>query len=241
MSAAIRRGMRAPLIVIAALATHAHAQAPGEAAAPPSGPPGTTTPVTPATPAMPAEYAEPSLTELDVETLAVPCRGLAKEANSKARVRALGARVSLASCLADAAMSGLQLIDGEESVLALEEALAPSRGLLDEVLALAPVRDAETRLVAQRAIATLYAGAASRMLQTVPPPVDGSDASQALRDIRLANVETMITPWRDVELKAHAEIVKLAAEHPRLARDRAYVKTIAASRARVGQPIATRP
>lgn len=224
--------------MIAALVTHAHAQAPGETTAPSSsGPPG----APPAgAPAMPAEYAEPALTELDVEALAVPCRALAEVANSKARVRALGARVSLASCLADAAMTGLQLVDGEESVLAIEEALAPSRALLDEVLEHA-ARDAETRMVAQRAIAMLYAGAASRMLQTVPPPVDGSDASQALRDIRLANVETMIAPWRTVELRAHAEIVKLADAYPRLARDRAYVKTIAASRARFGPSVATRP
>jgi hypothetical protein len=170
-----------------------------------------------------------ALDDVDADALPETCRALADEANAKALVRALDARITLASCLADEATRGLDLIDGEESVLALDDAIAPSRALLDEVIE----RGAPgLQLQAQRAIAGLYAGVASRMLQTVPRPAGHTDEAQVLRDVRLANVETMIAPWREAETQAYAAIVKLAAAYPRLARDRAYAATIATSRAR---------
>lgn len=229
--------MRATLAsVLVLLATPVFAQAPG-ATSPvsqaPGAAPGETAPTTMAAPEQPSEYGAPALATLDVEAMPVQCRTLGKEANTKARTRALTARLSLANCLADASVEGLSLIDGQESVLLLDEAIAASRALLDEVIEHA---EPENQLMAQRQLTMLYAGIASRMLQTVPPPVDKSPASQALRDVRLANVETMITPWREAEASAHAAIVKLAAAYPRLAKDRVYAQAIATSRARTGTP-----
>ncbi|MDX2094066.1 MAG: hypothetical protein SFX73_39915 [Kofleriaceae bacterium] len=226
--------------VLVLLAAPASAQAPGASdpvsQAPGAGPPGATAPTTPPTtsaPEEPSEYGAPTLAQLDVETMPAQCRTLGKEANAKARTRALTARLSLATCLADAAIEGLSLIDGQESVLLLEEAIAPSRALLDEVIANA---EPENQLMAQRQLTVMYAGIASRMLQTVPAPVDKSEAAQALRDIRLQNVETMLGPWREAEGSAHAAIVKLAAAYPRLAKDKMYAQTIATSRAKTGAP-----
>jgi hypothetical protein len=237
-SAAIHPGMRVTLAsVLVLLAVPAFAQAPGAsgpvsqapgASGAPGAAPGATVPIEPA---EPVEPGAPALATLDVDAMPAQCRTLGKEANAKARTRALTARLSLATCLADASMEGLSLIDGQESVLLLDEAIAPSRALLDEVIQLA---EPEHQLMAQRQLAMLYAGIASRMLQTVPAPVDTSDASQALRDIRLKNIETMIEPWREAETSAHAAIVKLAAAYPRLVKDRVYAQAIATSRARLG-------
>ena len=51
----------------------------------------------------------------------------------------------------------------------------------------------------------------------------------------------MLAPWHEHELSAHVAIVKLAADYPRLARDRAYAEAIKTSRARILDPVATRP
>lgn len=190
------------------------------------------TPPAPVHAQAPIETA-PALDEIDADTLPDACRAFVPEANAKAPVRAFGARVTLASCLADEAMRGLDLIDGEESVIAIDEALGPSCVLLEQVIDRgAP----EQQLQAQRTLAGLYAGAASRLLQTVPRAADTTETAQALHNIRVANIETMIAPWREAEADAHAAIVKLAADNPRLARDRAYATTIATSRARASRP-----
>ncbi|MDB4962927.1 MAG: hypothetical protein JWP01_2926 [Myxococcales bacterium] len=179
------------------------------------------------------------LIAITVAELPELCRDSGKRALNPNLVQALPARISLANCVSDAKINALQLIDGNESIVAIEEAIAPSIELLDDVAAQS---DAASKVMALHAKAQLYSNATSRMLKTVPATNQSTQESQALRDARRAILEAMMAPWREKQLEAHQAVVDVAKLNPQLAKNPVAQAAIADSRQRVAQAgsVATR-
>ena len=190
-------------------------------------------PVVQAPPAMP-------LSPIVVEDTPERCRSIAKRANVPSVAQGLSARIALAGCLADAAMQPLSLIDGEESMLAIDEAVKPGFEMLDLVV---DKGDAATKIMALRAKADLYTQMSAKMLNTVPPPANTSAEAAALRETRRQIVGQMVQPWRDRQREAHQAIVGLNRAHPELIKNpvvQAAVRDSQRQLAQLGQPVAVR-
>src|SRR5690606_28143660 len=120
----------------------------------------------------------------------------------------------------------------EQSVQDIDAASAQSVALLDEVT---QVGDAATRILALRVKGDLYASFATRMLATVPAPVDASEAAARLRETRLALLVPHVTPWQQQARAAYQELDRLARANPALAKNRAVLAAVRASRTKLAQ------
>jgi hypothetical protein len=181
-----------------------------------------------------------TLTPIVVEDTPERCRAIAKRANVPSVAQGLSARIALAGCLADAAMQPLSLIDGEESVLAIEEAVKPGFELLDLVV---DKGDASMKIMALRAKADLYTTMSAKMMNTVPPPSNTSAEAAGLRETRRQIVDGMVQPWRDRQREAHQQIVGLNRAHPELNKNPVVQTAVRDSErqlAQLGQPVASR-
>lgn len=118
---------------------------------------------------------------LVVSSLPTRCRALTVVPPS-ARISApeLAAHVSVASCMAEEAMSGLALWPDAASIAALDAAAAPSLAMLDDVI---EYGDARWMLVAEEAKADLLFGMIVRMRVVTDDPGD----REAL--------DAMLAPW----------------------------------------------
>jgi hypothetical protein len=154
-----------------------------------------------------------NLAPIDLEKTPKECHPIAKQAAAPALAVALAARISLASCLADVALAPLHLLDCEVSKLDVEAAAAPSFALLDETIAATP--DLATQIIAEHAKAELYGNMLARMEATIPPS-DGTDASNALRNIRKGLLEAVLAPWREAKSISHDRVLALVKKDPKL-------------------------
>lgn len=179
----------------------------------------------------------PQLATIVIEDLPERCKLLAKRASVPSLAQQLTGRIALATCLADARQSSLELIDGQESVLALEAASEQAFAMLDNVV---DVGDASVKIIALRAKADLYSALVTKMLMTVPPRADASAESQALQDTRRQIVEGMVQPWRDRGRELHQTIVELGRTHPELAKNPVAQTAIRDSERQLAVPVATR-
>lgn len=195
------------------------------------------TPARPA-PAQPAAAPAPApapaparspLAPIDLAAVPETCHALAKQAGAARLPIALQARMSLASCIAEAKLATLQLVDAHESVLAVDDATAHSVALYDEVIAHG---DPVTKIVAHQAKADLYTNMAVRMLATVPPPTAG-DASAALHATRKQILEGQLAPWRDRAFDAAEHILLLAKANPKLDKNPVVQAAVRTSRERL--------
>jgi hypothetical protein len=194
--------------------------------------PGEPTPAWAPKPQTPAVNLAP----LILEEIPERCRTIAKQASHPALTQALAARISLASCLADAGTTGLMLVDAEESVIALDDGVKRSIELLDEVMA---AGDRTQELIAAHTKGELYTTLRVRMLSTLPAS-DGTAASQALRDARRAILEAQLEPWREKARIAFERVVTLAKAQPKLL-DNPVIKTaVRASEQRLAPQVATK-
>jgi len=144
------------------------------------------------------------------------CKPLAKRASVPSIAQQLSARIALAGCIADARMEPLSLIDGQESVLAIEEAVQPGFAMLDGVI---DAGDASVKVMALRAKADLYSQMCMRMMNTVPAPANTTPEAASLRETRRQIVDGMVVPWRERTREAHQAIVDLGKKHPELVRN----------------------
>jgi hypothetical protein len=208
--------------------------APAPADAPVAAPsPDPTQPPAAATPAAPPVAAAPtSLSTIVVEELPVACRDLGKLATSPRPAQALSARISLSSCLVEQKMKELVLCDCEQSVNELNAAAAPSLALLDEVFALG---DPANKILARQAQGDLLGSFATRMLATVPAPIDSSQSAIALRETRLGLITPLVNPWFVRAQSAYAELDKIARANPQLAKNPAVLMAVRSSRAKLAQ------
>lgn len=170
----------------------------------------------PTPPASNAPPSPPQLITIDLDETPPPCQPLARQALAPNAALALPARISLASCLADAALAPLALLDCEASKLEVEDATARSFELLADVIEHAT--DDTTKVIAEHTRAELYTTMTRRMVATVPPP-DGSDASTSLHDIRQQLLESLLASWRDKASEAHAHVLAIVKRDPRLAKN----------------------
>jgi len=188
-------------------------------------------------PAPPAAQPAVNLTPINLTETPERCHPIAKRAAAVNLVQALSARISLASCIADARFSALVLIDGQDSITAMDEAAAPSLAMLDEVAA---ASDPVTQVMATHAKAQLLQTMMNRMTQTVSSSADARPEAQALRETRRAIMQELLAPWRERTLAIHAEIDELARTHPTLVRNPVALAAIKDSRERLSRPIAAR-
>lgn len=180
---------------------------------------------------------KPQLATIVIEDLPERCKLLAKRTAVPTLAQQLSARIALASCLGDARTQPLQLIDGQESVIALEQASEQAFAILDNVI---DVGDAAVKIMALRAKADLYTALSAKMAATVPSPADSSPEAAALRDTRRQIVEGMVQPWRERGRELHEAIVELGRTHPELARNPVAQTAIRDSERALAVPVATR-
>jgi hypothetical protein len=213
-------------------------QAPGETPAGPP-PPGTSTTTTTTTTTQAPGQTPPSkpvLSAIDVDSQPEACRDLAKLANSTSKPRALSARISLASCLVDEQTKTIVLCDCAQSVIDIDAAIAPSLALLDEVAALG---DPVNQILARHAQGEILSSFATRMLATVPPPLNSSEEAIALHDTRLAMLQPLLVPWQERAQVAYTDVDNLARKNPKLAKNPAVAAAVRGSRAKLA-PVAKR-
>lgn len=186
---------------------------------------------TPTLPPKPAPKPT-SMSTLVLEELPPACRDLGKAASSIRPTQALSARISLSSCLVEQKIKELVLCDCEQSVIELDTAAAQSLGLLDEVIALG---DATQKILALQAQGDLLQSFATRILATVPAPVDGTPAAIALRETRLELITPLVNPWITRAQSAYTEVDRLAKANPQLAKNKAVLMAVRSSRAKLAQ------
>ena len=181
----------------------------------------------------------PALPKLTIAAEDIPdeCADLAKLADSPSKNQALSARISLAACLVDEKSRPLVLCDCEQSVNEINAILDPSLALLDDVVA---AGEPAMQVLARYTQGGLLAGFAQRMLSTVPPPVDTSEASLALRDTRVTMLAPLIQPWLMRAQGAFTQVDKLARENPTLGKNPAVVAAVRTSRDKLSQGVANR-
>jgi hypothetical protein len=181
---------------------------------------------------VPVATAPTSLSTIVVEDLPAACKDLGKLASSVRPAQALSARISLSSCLIEQKMRDLVLCDCEQSVNEINTAAAPSLALLDEVFALG---DPANKILARQAQGDLLQSFATRMLATVPPPMDSSQSAIALRETRLGLLTPLVNPWFVRAQSAYAELDKIARANPQLAKNPAVLMAVRSSRAKLAQ------
>jgi hypothetical protein len=181
---------------------------------------------------VPVATAPTSLSTIVVEDLPAACKDLGKLASSVRPAQALSARISLSSCLIEQKMRDLVLCDCEQSVNEINTAAAPSLALLDEVFALG---DPANKILARQAQGDLLQSFATRMLATVPPPMDSSQSAITLRETRLGLLTPLVNPWFVRAQSAYAELDKIARANPQLAKNPAVLMAVRSSRAKLAQ------
>jgi hypothetical protein len=194
------------------------------------------TPAAPA-PARAPRPATPStnLPPIDLTLIAEKCKPIAKQAGVANLGQALTARISLASCLAEANTAKLELLDCAESVRELETAVTPSFELLDGVIA---AGDPAQAILAEHAKGELYTSLAVRMLATIPP-ASADQASVALRETRKEVLDAYLEPFRTKALASFERVIELAKANPKLGKHQRVQAALKASRQHVAQKVAT--
>lgn len=211
--------------------------APGDApppAAPSAQPRATTPPPVAAKPATPAV----NLTPINLTETPERCHAIAKRAAGANLLQALSARISLASCIADAKFSELQLIDGQDSITMMDEAALPSFAMLDEVVAAAT--DPVTKVMATHAKAQLLQGMINRMTQTVTSAAAATPEAQALRETRRAIMQELLTPWRNRTRELYAAVDEIAKANPTIVKNPVAVAAIRDSREQLQRAVAVK-
>ncbi len=208
--------------------------APLALAAPGAAPP--PAPTAPAARPAPAAATSPAvnLTPINLTETPERCHPIARRAAAVNLVQALSARISLAGCIADAKFSELTLIDGSDSVAALDESVVPSLAMLDEVVVAAA--DPVTQVMATHAKVAVYQNMTNRMVQTVTS-TDASPDGQALKEMRRQIVQGLLVPWREKRMELYAMIDELAKANPKIIRNPVALAAIRDSR----EQLATRP
>ena len=149
----------------------------------------------------------------------------------------MAARIAAATCIADANLRPLELLDTHASMLEVAAAIAPSLALLDDVIA----RGSElARLLAHHAKAIVVQQATTRMLASVPPAAQPTVEAARLRDSRRALVEVMIEPWRAQIVDEARAANALAKAHPALASNASAALALRDTKRMAPDPIAAR-
>ena len=147
---------------------------------------------------------------LDPELIPLQCRAVVSGTR-------MGARISLASCIAEEALDKLQLDVSTTSVTAMGRAVDYPMQLLGSVVAVgSPVE----RVQALRAESDLYRGMISRIRRTTEYLTWHTTGAQLARaKAQHRAVEIAIAPWLQAATAADGMIAQIARAHPEVARD----------------------
>jgi hypothetical protein len=217
------------LFAPAAFAAPRDARPPAAPAAQPSATPAAPVEAKPATPAV--NLAPINLTETPER-----CHPIAKRAAGANLLQALSARISLASCIADAKFSDLKLIDGQASITEMDEVALPSFAMLDEVVAAAT--DPVTKVMATHAKAQLLHVMINRMTQTVTTSAATTPEAHALRETRRQIMQELLVPWRDRTREVYLAVDEIAKANPTIVKNPVAVAAIRDSREQLQRTVA---
>jgi hypothetical protein len=218
------------LFAPAAFAAPGHAPPPSRPAAQPTATSPAPDAAKPATPAV-------NLTPINLTETPERCHSIAKRAAGANLLQVLSARISLASCIADAKFSEMQLIDGQDSITAMDEVALPSFAMLDEVVAAAT--DPVTKVMATHAKAQLLHVMINRMTQTVTSSVAATPDAQALRETRRQIMQELLTPWRDRTREVYLQVDEIAKANPTIVKNPVAVAAIRDSREQLQRSVAS--
>lgn len=127
---------------------------------------------------------------------------------------AIDARISIANCTAEEALSRLTIRPDNASVQEMNRAVAPSLAMLDDVIAHAPP---DRQLIAQDAKRDLFQGLIVR-----------TRSSLHHADITAQNrLDPLVTPWQDEAHQAQMAMRELVRTHPQLAQGDQVVAPLA--------------
>ena len=79
----------------------------------------------------------------------------------------------------------------------------------------------------------LLASFATRILATVPQPIDANESSIALRDTRLSLIQPLVVPWQQRARTAYQQLDTIARANPQLAKNPAVVAAVRSSRTKL--------
>ena len=209
--------------------------APGDA--PPPAAPAAHQPAPPRAPVA-AKQATPAINLTPINLTETPerCHPIARRAGGANLLQSLSARISLASCIADAKFSELALIDGQASITEMDEVAAPSFAMLDEVVAAAA--DPVTKVMATHAKALLRNVMINRMTQTVTTSAVTTSEAHALRESRRAIMQELLAPWRDRNREVYLAVDEIAKANPTIVKNPVAVAAIRDSREQLQRSVA---
>lgn len=210
--------------------------APGDAARPPAPAAQAVAAPSAAAAVKPATTPAVNLTPINLTETPERCHPIAKRAGGANLLQVLSARISLASCIADAKFSELKLIDGQDSITEMDAVALPSFAMLDEVVAAAT--DPVTKVMATHAKAQLLIAMTNRMIQTVTSTVAATQEAQALRESRRALMQELLTPWRDRTRDVYMAVDEIAKAHPTVVKNPVAVAAIRDSREQLQRAVA---
>lgn len=177
-----------------------------------------------------------NLTPINLTETPERCHPIAKRAGGANLLQSLSARISLASCMADAKFSELKLIDGQASITEMDEVALPSFAMLDEVVAGAT--DPVTKIMATHAKAQLLLVMINRMTQTVTMSATTTQEAHALRESRRAIMQELLTPWRARTRDVYVAVDELAKANPTVVKNPVAVAAIRDSRDQLQRTVA---
>ena len=227
----------AALISLSLFAPFAFA-APGDG--PPAAPAGQPTATSTSRAPVARKQATPAvnLTPINLTETPERCHPIAQRAGGANLLQALSARISLASCIADASFSELELIDGAASMAEMDAVAVPSFAMLDEVVAAAT--DPVTKVMATHTKAQLLTVMINRMTQTVSATAATTPQAHALHESRRALMQELLTPWRDRTRAVYMVVDDLAKATPSIMKNPVAVAAIRDSREHLRRTVAAR-
>jgi hypothetical protein len=179
-------------------------------------------------------------TSATADPLDARCRTLGQSpSNARTEAPKHEAMMSLASCLAGAAMDGADVYPTHDSVVALDRAVQPAMQLLDLVIAHG---DLEHRMLAEHTKGQLYAAMAVRVRSALPL-FHGLRTEEALAAYlaRVHRADALVRPWLELAADSFLDVSRLARHDPQLLlRNPVLANAVYDSRLQRAASIATR-
>ena len=164
------------------------------------------------------------------------CKTIAKQAGSVTLSVALSARLSLAGCIATQKLSALELLDCEDSILAVDEATKMSFELIDGVIAGAT--DDTTKIVAEQQKAELYNSMVTRMMATVPS-TGATESEIAMNAARKGILEGLLVRWKDAAAASYERILAIVKAKPALEKNQVVAGAVRTAKDRLRLHVAS--
>lgn len=180
----------------------------------------------------------PALPGFDTQSVPAACKSFVAPAQAANRQVAVPARLSLASCMATQAVAPITLCDCGQSIVDVDQAVAPAVAILDGVISAGGV---VSQALAAHAKGELYAGFVMRLTAAVPKlSPSATPQEMALHDLRAQALDPQLAPWRDTARAAFTQVLELAKSHPEIGKHAGAATAIRDSQQRMAADVALR-